>query len=125
MHLSLGKSVSELFALFDLFSTAERVKIDDDGVRNIFSQCRQHLYSEREFSGIDGVKNIFYQVSMTRINACTEIFGGAEIWRGMIVYEKNKWKMWSELKWIFHISMFFEKKFELEFTRHSRLLIVQ
>lgn len=64
-------------------------------------------------------------MSMTRINACTEIFGGAEIWRGMIVYEKNKWKMWSELKWIFHISMFFEKKFELEFTRHSRLLIVQ
>lgn len=49
---------------------------------------------------------------MTCINVCTEIFGGAEIWRGMIVYEKNKWEMWSELKWIFHIyiSIFFEKK---------------
>lgn len=45
--------------------------------------------------------------------------------RRMIVYEKNKWKMRSELKWIFHISIFFEKKFELEFTRHSRLLIVK
>lgn len=75
----------------------------------IFTKCRRH-FDPRNFLGSMVLKINFIERRWL-VDKCMR----GDFWRRYekecdCIYEKNKWKMWSELKWIFHISIYFSKK---------------
>lgn len=119
MRLSILESLCPNYLRCSIYSTGEDRRWWC--WKYIFIKCRR--YFEQKFSGIDGVKNKFYRVSMTRINACTGIFGGAKIWKGIWLYIRKKINGKCGVNWNgFFIYLYFSKKFELE-SRHSRTVI--